>query len=112
MQSLKITGLKTKTKIGIHAFEQQILQSIILDIEIPLDLPQDITNIEQTVDYAKVCDVVTHFIESNQFDLIEKLSQQVRQLLQTEFKLTQFTLTVSKPNAIANAANISFHSKG
>lgn len=107
MAKLKITGLSIKTKIGIHAWEQKIDQTVRLDIEFPLDLSNEIQEIGQTIDYATVCETITAFIETNRFELLEQLAQRVGNLLLEQFKPASINLTASKPNAIANAENIS-----
>lgn len=107
MATITITGLRTKTRIGIHAWEQQIDQTICVDAVIDIDLAKPINSIEQSVDYASVSTAITEFIESNSFELIETLIQQMALLLVEQFGLDKFSLTVSKPNAVANADNIS-----
>ncbi len=107
MNQLEITGLRTKTRIGIYAWEQQIRQELKIDMTIPIT--QAIENdLNKTIDYQKLCEMVTDFIESNAFELIETVAEQIADLIQTHFHAPHLTLRVSKPHAIPNASNISF----
>ena len=106
MDNLLVTGLTAKTRIGIHDWEQQILQTVVVDLELPCDLAKVNDDIDNTIDYAKLSELVTHFIESNNFHLLETLASQLSDLVFSEFDIHQLKLTVSKPNAISNAKNI------
>ena len=107
MDILHITALRTQTHIGVHAWEQAILQNLIFDIRIPTDISTCKDQLENTIDYATLSKVVTTYVESNHFKLIETVAEQVAQLIKNEFKVKDITLTVSKPQAIKNAANVS-----
>jgi 7,8-dihydroneopterin aldolase/epimerase/oxygenase len=106
MNQLEITGLRTKTRIGVYAWEQHILQDLLIDLTIPLEKSaQD--NLAQTVDYEQLCREVTDFIESQAFNLIETVAENLLEFIQHQFKISHLTIRVSKPHAISNAGNIS-----
>ncbi len=111
MNYLRIEGLRIETRIGVHAWEKKINQVLLIDIEIPIDIPknsspsQDV--LENTVDYDALCQHVTELVTSNSFNLIETVAQQVLTSIQATFKVQALTLRVSKPHAIHNAKNIS-----
>lgn len=63
-------------------------------------------DLNKTVDYAALCDAVTLFVESKSFQLIETVANEVAALIQQKFKVTQLTVSVSKPHAVKNAGNI------
>lgn len=106
MNQLEVTGLRTKTRIGVYPWEQRILQELVFDIIIPLEgtAKDDLAN---TIDYEKLCREVTTTVESQAFRLVETVAEHVIELIQTHFNVSHLTLRVSKPNAIANAGNIS-----
>lgn len=106
MDTLEITGLKVSTKIGVHAWEQRIQQSLLIDITIPHDCSNCQDELNNTIDYAALCDQVTTYVESNQFALIETVAERVSQLIKEQFAVSQLTIRVSKPHAVANAGNI------
>lgn len=95
------------TRVGIHEWEQNVLQELLLDITIPLDLTTCNNTLASTIDYDALCQCVTTFVESNAHTLIETVAEQVADLIKDTFHVTTLTLTVSKPHAIKNAGNIS-----
>lgn len=107
MDILQITALNIKTHIGIHAWEQAILQTVTIDIRIPTDFRACHDQLANTIDYAQLSQRITNHVESNRFTLIETLAEQVAKLIKDEFKVNEITLTVSKPHAIKNAVNVS-----
>ncbi|WP_419420280.1 dihydroneopterin aldolase [Legionella sp. D16C41] len=106
MDSLEITGLTIATKIGIHTWEKRIIQRLLLNISIPSDFVNCADDINKTIDYAKLAELVTTFVESNSFNLIETVADSVANLIKKEFKLNQVSVSVSKPHAIKNAMDV------
>jgi dihydroneopterin aldolase len=107
---LQVTGLAVHTHIGVHAWEQRIKQKLLIDICIPLDCRQCEDNLEKTLDYFALCESVTTFVESQSFQLIETVVTQLSTHILTRFKVPEVRLTVSKPQAIPQAANIQISS--
>ncbi|MBA2655877.1 MAG: dihydroneopterin aldolase [Tatlockia sp.] len=106
MDFLNIKGLAVATRIGVYAWEQQISQRLLLDISIPADFKACEEQLDRTIDYDKLCQLVTSYVEANAFQLIETVADRVAVLVKAEFKLNEITVIVSKPAAIKNAANI------
>lgn len=106
VDTLHIKGLKANTRIGVYTWEQHIDQQLLIDISIDTDLSSCEEDLSKTIDYAALCETVTQFVESNSFQLIETVANQVAQFVQGNFKVTQLTVGVSKPHAIKNADNI------
>lgn len=106
MDTLQIKALNVSTKIGIYAWEQRINQQLLIDISIDTDLSACGGDINKTIDYAALCETVTQFVESNSFQLIETVANEVANLIRDKFKSPQVTVAVSKPHAIKNAGNI------
>lgn len=108
MDQLEITALRTKTRIGIHAWEQKILQDLVFDIHIPIECAHCNDDLANTIDYDALCQTVISFVESNSFRLIETVAEEVVKLIKTHFsQITTLTVRVSKPHAIPAAGNIS-----
>ena len=106
MDYLHIKGLKVATRIGVYAWEQQITQPLLLDITIPADFKACEDQLDKTIDYDKLCQQVTLYVEANAFQLIETVADRVAQLIKSEFNVKELTVSVSKPGAVKNAANI------
>jgi dihydroneopterin aldolase len=107
VDQLEITGLSLSTRIGIHPWEQKILQRLLVDITIPLDLSQCNNELSKTIDYAVLSERITAFVEDQSFELIETVAEKIAMLIKTEFLAEQVTIKVCKPHAVKNAGNIS-----
>jgi len=104
--TLIITALNVATQIGVHAWEQRIKQTLLIDIIIPSNFSACEDDLAKTTDYAALCQTVTQFVESRSFQLIETVANTVSQLIQDEFKISELTVKVSKPHAVKNAGAI------
>lgn len=107
MDTLQISALRVMTHIGVHAWEQRILQQLLLDIQIPIDVTLCNNQLDHTLDYDQLCQKVTTYLESNSFKLIETVAEDLALFIKNEFKVKTLTITVSKPHAIKNADRIS-----
>jgi dihydroneopterin aldolase len=106
LDCLHIDGLKVNTRIGVYAWEQQICQPLLIDISIPADFKVCDDQLAKTIDYDKLCQRVTDYVESNAFQLIETVAHQIVQLIKREFNVKELSVAVSKPHAVKNALNI------
>lgn len=106
LDTLNISGLRIMARIGIHAWEQKILQPLLIDLNIPMDFSTCNNELTNTIDYAKVCAEITTFVETNTFELIETVAEQIAQLAKKSFNIKSISVSVSKPLAVANAKNI------
>jgi dihydroneopterin aldolase len=101
-----IQSLKTQAVIGVYDFEKVEAQPLIFDLEMGLDLLQAMQSddLEDTVDYAKVCDHIDHWLENHQFELLEAMLEALIKSLWQEFAAIQtLKVRVQKPNAVKNA---------
>lgn len=106
MDRLDIKALSVNTRIGIHVWEQRIAQRLLLDISIPTDCSHCNDELANTIDYDKLCQAVTNYVESNSFQLIETVANTVAELVKSKFNIAEVTVRVSKPHAIKNAGDI------
>jgi 7,8-dihydroneopterin aldolase/epimerase/oxygenase len=106
MDMLQITALNVKTKIGIHAWEQRILQQLLIDIHIDADFSACKDELTNTLDYDALCQLVTTYVEGNTFKLIETVAEHVAGLIKEKFAVKQVKISVSKPHAVKNAGNV------
>lgn len=101
---LEIEGLTVKTRIGVHAWEQHIDQTLRLDITCPL--PPEVSDLSETVDYAALCDLVTTHLRQGTFALVETVAAHIATLILEQFPVPSVTVTVSKPLAVHQASNV------
>ena len=105
MDTVFIEGLSVQTVIGIHDWERNIRQQLLIDLELATDIRPAATgdNIEHTLNYQIISQRVIDFVEQSSYGLIETLAEQLAALLMNEFSIPWLKLTVRKPDAIAEA---------
>lgn len=101
--TLKILELKIKTYIGIHDWEKEIQQTILIDLEFKLDLDRVTEDINSTIDYAAVSQLIYSKISNMQFHLIETVVKYIKQLLLDTYNITPYCIRIHKPYAISKA---------
>ncbi|PPI87828.1 dihydroneopterin aldolase [Candidatus Pantoea edessiphila] len=113
MDILFIEQLVVFTKIGVYDWEQNIKQKLILDIEMICDnkILNEKYSIGNYLNYSDVSEAVLIYLETNCFLLIEKVAEDVANLLMQRFNSLGVHIKVSKPNAIAQAKQVSIKIK-
>lgn len=106
MDTLSIKALSMNASIGVHAWEQRILQRLLIDIDMSCDVSQCDDELNKTIDYDSVCQTITQYIESRHFNLIETVANSVAELIKNDYGIKHITVSVSKPHAIKNAADV------
>jgi dihydroneopterin aldolase len=108
MDWVYLHGLTVDTVIGIYAWERETNQTVVLDLELAVDIRAAAASedIQCTVSYQAVAERLTCFIESSEFLLIETMAEQVAQLVLDEFPIDRIRLKLGKPAAIANARDV------
>lgn len=108
MNQLEISALKIMTHIGIHAWEQQILQPLFIDITIDTDLTGVNDDINNALDYDSLCNMITEVVSNKSFKLIETVAHTVSTLIKENFSVHGIKVRVCKPHAVADAGNICY----
>ncbi len=106
MDHIHIQDLQVKTQIGVHHWEQYIQQALLLNITLYLDLNNCNNDLNNTIDYDKLTKTVTHFLETNTFQLIETVAEAVVTLIREQFTAIKIIVAVTKPHAIKNAKGV------
>lgn len=99
MDTIFISELKVKTKLGVPAWERMVAQTIILDIEIGYDLaPAGKSDaIADTIDYGAVVARIRDTLTEHSFQLVEALAERICQLILKEFNALNVKVKVAKP---------------
>ena len=105
MDTVFIEGLDVKTVIGIHDWERNIRQQLVIDLELATDIRPAASkdNIEHTLNYQLISQRITEFVQQSSYGLIETLAEHLAALLMDEYSVPWLKLTVRKPGAIADA---------
>lgn len=108
MDIIFLGGLEIETIIGIYDWERETKQKIILDIEMAFDIKKaaESDNIEDTLDYKAVSKSVIAFVENSSFFLVEKLAEEITQLILNNFNVPWVKLALNKKGAIRGASDV------
>lgn len=87
---------------GVLESEKKIGQKFILDVELICDIKnaglQD--DVNDTVNYAEVYNLIKKIVEGNKFNLIETVAEKCAQEILASFeKVQEVSITVKKPQA-------------
>ena len=102
MDTIFISELKVKTKLGVPTWERMVAQTIILDIEIGYDLSKAGKSdaIADTIDYGAVVARIQVSLKEYSFQLVEALAEHICQLILNEFKAESVKVKVAKPGIL------------
>ncbi|MCV2506448.1 MAG: dihydroneopterin aldolase [Candidatus Lightella neohaematopini] len=109
MDIIYIEKLIIITKIGIYSWEKINSQKLIIDLEISYDgsLIKYSKYNKYFIDYKIVSDELILITNNKHFYLVEQLAEYIAQHLIKKFNISSIKIKISKPNAIANASNVS-----
>jgi dihydroneopterin aldolase len=108
MDSVFIQQLEVITTIGVYDWEQTIKQKLVLDIEMahnnaPAGKSDDVND---ALDYFSVSQAVIQHIESGRFLLVERVAEEVAELIRTQFSVPWVSIKLTKPGAVPHAAGV------
>ncbi len=109
MDAIVIEGLKVETVVGCFDWERQILQPLLLDLTIHHDLSQAAQSdeLQDTVNYAQICEIAAQVIQQAQPKLIEHAAKLVLDALFTTFPgIESIMIMIRKPAIIAQANSV------
>jgi dihydroneopterin aldolase len=103
-----LRGLSVDCIIGFIDWERRIKQTVVIDIELPVDCRQAAVTDEvaDTLDYKKVSKRIIAFVEGSQFKLVETLAHKIAMLILEEFRVEWVRLSVNKPGAIRGSRDV------
>ena len=103
-----LRGLEIDCIIGFIEWERRIKQTVVLDLELPVDCARAALTDEvaATVDYKKVSKRVIAFVEAAEFKLVETLAHRTAMLILAEFDVDWVRLSVNKPGAIRGSRDV------
>ncbi len=108
MDIIFLGDLEIDTVIGIYDWEREIRQTLVFDIEMGFDIQQAAASddIADTLDYKAVTERVVEFVENSEFFLVEKLIEEVANLLMKEFSIPWLKIRLNKRGAISRAKDV------
>jgi len=97
-ERIEIRGLR---ELGVHGAlpeEQSRPQPFEVDVELAVDLarPADSDELDDTVDYAAVCEAVSRVVRSERFHLLERLAARIAEVCRSDPRVEHVVVTVRK----------------
>lgn len=108
MDIVFIEQLSIITTIGVYDWEQDIEQKLVFDIEMGWNNKRASMsdNVEYCLDYAQVSKAIINHVGKNKFGLVERVAEEVAQLLLNQFQCPWVRIKVAKPGAVARALQV------
>ena len=108
MDIVYINDLRVDTVIGIFSWERRIRQTISIDLEMGYDLRKAAASddIKDTLDYKAVGKRVIAHVQQSEALLVERLAEEIAQIVLNEFRVPWLRLRISKPGALRGAKDV------
>ncbi len=108
MDIIFISELRLSVRLGIYEWEKIAPQTVQFDLEIALaDARAAQSNsIDDTIDYAKVVARIEALTRDTHFPLVEKLAEDIAQIILGEFKAPWVKVSVAKLAALKNVKRL------
>lgn len=105
MDIVTISELQVNTVIGIHAWERQVGQKVVVSLELATDSRRaaQSDHIDDALDYSAVTTAVTRLVESAQCHLLETLAERIAEHLMQDHGVVWLKVELRKPAAVSNA---------
>lgn len=108
MDIVYIRDLRVDTIIGIFDWEREVRQTVSLDLEMASDIRRAAAtdDIQYALNYKAVAKRLIAFIEQSEFLLVERLAEEVANIVLNEFNVPWLKLRLSKPGALRGAYDV------
>lgn len=108
MDLIYLKELKIDTTIGIYPWERQIKQTVILNLEMAVDIRRaaNTDHIDDTLNYKAIAKRLIDFVSHSEFQLLETLADRITEIVLTEFSVPWVRLQLSKPGAVRNTRDV------
>jgi dihydroneopterin aldolase len=97
--TIEISGLSLFTHVGVTAAEREVGQRLLLDIRLDAgECDATITDrIEDTIDYAQVCDVANLVAQQRSYKTLERLCAAIAERLLDQYEAHAVWVKAAKP---------------
>ncbi|MDX8000073.1 bifunctional dihydroneopterin aldolase/7,8-dihydroneopterin epimerase [Xenorhabdus sp. Reich] len=108
MDIVFIEELTVIATIGVYDWEQTIKQKLVFDIEMGWDNKHASSSdkVDHCLDYAKVSESVISHVERQNFALVERVAEEVADILLNQFHSPWVRVKVRKPGAVTQAKSV------
>ncbi len=106
---IKIENLRLRTIIGIYDWEKENPQDLIINVTIDFDGRRacESDSIDDTLDYKAVNKKIISFVETNNFNLLERVAGGICDIIFEDPVVMWASVRVEKPGALRFADSVS-----
>ena len=109
MARIRVKNLRLRTFIGIKEEEINNRQDVVVNATIlyPADEAVAINQIEHALNYRTITKAIISHVESNRFALLERLTQEVLDIIMQHAQVRYAEVEVDKPHALRFSESVS-----
>lgn len=106
---LKIKNLKLKTILGVHSWEEKVDREIVVNVELESNSTKSLESdeISDAIDYDEISSKIKNLIATTRFKLVEKMAQQVMNLIMQDSRIIRCKLEIDKLGAVESLDSFS-----
>jgi len=108
MDIIYINDLRIEAVIGVYAWERQLKQVLIFDLELGTDIRTAALtdSVADTLNYKEVAKRVMAFVTDSRYQLVESLAEAVAELIIKEFDIPWLRLRLNKQGAVRGVRDV------
>ena len=108
MDIIYINDLRIEAVIGVYAWERQLKQVLIFDLELGTDIRKAALtdSVADTLNYKEVAKRVMAFGTDSRYQLVESLAEAVAELILKEFDTPWLRLRLNKQGAVRGVRDV------
>jgi len=108
MDIIYISDLRIEAVIGVYAWERQLKQVLIFDLELGTDIRKAALtdSVADTLNYKDVAKRVMAFVTDSRYQLVESLAEAVAELILKEFDTPWLRLRLNKQGAVRGVRDV------
>jgi dihydroneopterin aldolase len=97
--TIEIVGLSLFTRHGVSEAEREVGQRLVVDVRFDVGEPDALITdrVEDTVDYAEVCQVIALVAQQRSYKTLERLCAVIADRLSSQFGVHSVSVKASKP---------------
>ena len=114
MGILDIRDLRVRCIVGVHTYERKIEQDLLVDLRLEFDFSEaaHTDQIDLTIDYTRLADMLEKWMQREKFQLLETLAARACILITDEWpQISHCRVTIKKPSALPKAQHASVTSE-
>ena len=109
MAIIRIKNLLVRTIIGFKPEERVNRQDVIINLEIEVDVSRAINtdHPDEIYNYKAITKEIIAFVSDSKFNLLEKLTNEVLQLVMQDQRVMRAKVEIDKPHALRFSESVS-----